>query len=446
MIKIKGLYLKLYLSIIAIVILLNLIFHIMLMTSGSPPHIFEVEKVVTILDLVRSHPFNRDFDNELKKLGNKYRSDITVYDNEGKIICGTDRDTVNVSPEIIKVVNEKGMYSRDAVIIGKTRYFFKIDKGSSVSGFISISNDVNYFTSPEFIIRMIVSVLLVLLITYPITLFIRKPLEKITAKAVRLSMRDFSALEDEGTIKGEDEITELNRAFNRMAEELLEMIEEKKEFISDISHELGSPLSRMKIAVETIENKVKAGKSPSINTVEKLSKNVSEMSELVKELLDFSRIDRVYTLNPGQVDPEAIINKLINKFQILMNKKNIKVNLIWKTEKGLIHADSAKLERIIQNLLGNSLRYSSVDSEIDITLRKDKEKFIFSIKDEGPGIAKENGEKIFEPFYREDLSRTRNTGGAGLGLAIVRKLIDLHGGKIWVENPGEKGASITFII
>jgi two-component system sensor histidine kinase SaeS len=202
----------------------------------------------------------------------------------------------------------------------------------------------------------------------------------------------------------------------------------------------------MRQAVQLIEDKVNENQIPSIKNVEKLTKNIEEMSKLVKELLDFSRMDKGYNLKIEAVNLEELITGVIQKFQIFIEKKNITIKIQNKNNISQVFIDRNRIIRVIQNLLINSIDYSPVSGNIDIILVKDEGHFSVSIKDEGPGISEENKEKIFEPFFREDTSRTRETGGTGLGLAIVKKIITLHGGKIMVENPGQKGALITFTI
>jgi signal transduction histidine kinase len=232
-----------------------------------------------------------------------------------------------------------------------------------------------------------------------------------------------------------------------MAYELSLMIESKKELISDISHELGSPLSRMQVSLDIIEDDLQNNQLPDKNVVEKLSRNIKEMSRLLKELLDLSRIDTGYILNKEKLNMEELISVIIQKFQLLLEKKNLIVEIVNNDHISEIYADKSRLSRVFENLLLNAIEYSPSGGLIAITIKKEEEDhFSVTIKDEGPGIKKENREKIFTAFFREDASRTRETGGTGLGLAIVKKIIILHGGKIWIANPGEKGAQITFKI
>jgi len=285
------------------------------------------------------------------------------------------------------------------------------------------------------------------MLVYPLTRYLTKPLEEITKKAIKISEGDFSAIDTDFRQKSGDEIARLTEAFYHMAYELSLMIESKKELISDISHELGSPLSRMQVSLDIIEDDLKNNQLPDKDVVEKLSRNIKEMSRLLKELLDLSRIDTGYVLKKEKFDIEELISVIIQKFQLLLEKKKLRVEIVNNDHIPEIYADKSRLSRVFENLLLNAIEYSNSGGLIAITIKKEEEEhFSVTIKDDGPGIKKENREKIFTAFFREDASRTRETGGTGLGLAIVKKIIMLHGGKIWLANPDEKGAQITFRI
>lgn len=238
----------------------------------------------------------------------------------------------------------------------------------------------------------------------------------------------------------------LNNAFTMNDEKQSSGIEEKKELILAISHELGTPLSRIQVAVEIIREDLEMGGKPSDKILDKLSKSVNEISTLLKELLELGRLDKTDVLNKDKTDIEQLINNSIEKLQVFIEEKNLNVKVNSQGNIKEVMADRVKIERVIKNLLANAIDYTPKSSEIIMTVKENEKSLYFSIKDNGPGISEENKEKIFEPFFRVDPSRTRKTGGTGLGLAIVKKIINLHGGKIWVENPGKKGAVIAFEI
>ncbi len=237
-----------------------------------------------------------------------------------------------------------------------------------------------------------------------------------------------------------------NPLVNNITDKLIGIIEEKNDLISILSHELGTPLSKMQLAADIIENTIEAGKLPSGKIVKLLSKSIGEMVSTLEDILTLSSININFELKKDLFDPEDAVKNALRHFEAVIELKNIKIEIKSEENLKLIRANKEKIERVIQNLLNNAINYSPEKGTIQIVLKDTITGFSFTIKDEGPGIKKENAEKIFEAFFREDPSRNRKTGGTGLGLAISRKIIDLYAGKIYVENPGRKGAIITFHI
>lgn len=229
---------------------------------------------------------------------------------------------------------------------------------------------------------------------------------------------------------------------NEITNQIIHMVGEKGDLINDISHELGSPLSRMVVAADIIKIDVEAGNVPSPEIVDKLSKNIKEMSRIINGILALSRHDKVAA---ELFNPEYTVKRKILELNKEIEEKNIKIEVYTEDNLENVSSDKEKIGIVINELLKNAIYYSPANSSIQIILKRTN-KFSFTIKDEGPGIKEENKDKIFAPFFREESSRNRKTGGAGLGLSISKKLIELHGGKIFIENPGQKGLIVTFEI
>jgi len=306
-----------------------------------------------------------------------------------------------------------------------------------------IADDMKQFFTGLLIVSIILSIGV-----YPLAIYLTNPLARLTRKTVEFSLETCTSIQKDDINKDEgDEISKLNRAFSYMEDELLAMLEAKKELILYVAHELGTPLSRINVAAEIIEEQIEEGKNPSMKTVQDISRNIKEMSVLLKELLDLSRMDtKDYKLDIKSSNLEKILDEVIESFSIMTDRQNIRIKIQKEGTFQEVFIDPEKISRVLYNILSNAIKYSPPDSDIDIILRRENDHFSVSVRDHGQGILKENGEKIFEPFFREDPSRNRKTGGTGLGLAITHKIITLHRGKIWVENSGQPGAIITFKI
>ena len=447
MFKISRLYLKLYLYFVAVILSLYIISSIFFYFEEEAYYLSlsNVQEIFAIKNSTEKTLLS-ETNSEIKKLSKNYDYTITVYNSKGEYEGGIKKTGSNLKKSLIKEVVKKG----SATYSSEDRICFILPmKKESNTYYLEVSF-INEFSFKEvmktFLEDLLITCLIISVLVYPISLYFSRPLEILTRKAIKFSRGDFSEASKETDIKSNDEIGQLNKAFSHMAKEITEMIESKKELISDISHELNSPLSKMQLAAEIIKDRIKSGEIPSEKTVEKLSKNIDEMLKLVKELLELSRMNKAYTIDKKETDFEEIINSTVQKLQIFMDEKKITLKINKENKTNKIYLDKEKIERLIQNLLSNAIDYSPEEGIIEITIKKEEKHLSFSIKDEGPGISKENKDKVFEPFFRPDKSRTRKTGGTGLGLAIAHKIVTLHKGKIWVKNPGEKGANIIFKI
>ncbi len=445
MIKVSKLYLKIYIYFLAVVLfLVVMIPNILFKLNKIPPHLkHTIAPIVSTINFVLTN-YNKDtVSEELYKIARKTDCIIGLYDKDGKLLLKTGNIPEILDKNTILEANRDNI----SVFFVNDRPFLVVPMNNSHFHYVSIATEERHMLDMFTILILLGISISLSILVYPLTRYLTKPLEEITRKAIKISEGDFSVIDTDFRQKSGDEIAQLTEAFYHMAYELSLMIESKKELISDISHELGSPLSRMQVSLDIIEDDLQNNQLPDKNVVEKLSRNIKEMSRLLKELLDLSRIDTGYILNKEKLNMEELISVIIQKFQLLLEKKNLIVEIVNNDHISEIYADKSRLSRVFENLLLNAIEYSPSGGLIAITIKKEEEDhFSVTIKDEGPGIKKENREKIFTAFFREDASRTRETGGTGLGLAIVKKIIILHGGKIWIANPGEKGAQITFKI
>ncbi len=442
--KISRLYIKLYFYFLAVLLIILVIIPVIFFFSVEKPHknLFE-KRMLLFTSIVADSLFEKDLKKAVNHMAEETKSEITIYDPHGKVMISSSEKAENLTEELMKKVDKHGSYRE---ISGKKHGLFFLTAVQKPAGYyISVSVEGDEDRRHHFFLWLISLCILLSLLIYPLAMNITRPLERITEKAIKFSQGNFSVFEGHKKKQNGDEIARLDNAFNHMAGELIAMIETKKELLSDISHELGSPLARMKVALEIIQDKIEKNKIPSMENIKSISDDIDEMAVLVKELLEFSKMDlRNYTLNLKSVNLEELVSISIKNFENLASKKHITIELKKEGDIHEISGDGEKICRVLTNLLSNAIKYSPENGKITVILKGEKEFSSVSVIDEGAGIGEENSEKIFEPFFREDPSRTRGTGGTGLGLAIAKKIVDLHRGNIWVENPGKKGAIITF--
>ena len=231
-------------------------------------------------------------------------------------------------------------------------------------------------------------------------------------------------------IKNKDELGKLSRDFNVLAKTLDKNAETQKQWLADISHELRTPLAILKSELEAIEDGVREFDEEALVS---LSNEVNRLSTLVNDLYELTLSDigaMKYQMN--EVDLKDILSKAIDSYIERFKSQEIKVQ-IHMDESIVILGDQTRLTQLFTNLLENSLRYTDSQGIIEIELATQNGNAIITFSDSAPGVDQKSIEKIFDRFYREELSRSREKGGAGLGLAICAEIIDAHSGTIAAE-------------
>lgn len=243
-------------------------------------------------------------------------------------------------------------------------------------------------------------------------------------------------------IKSNDEMGELGNALNKMAENLENIENMRRELVSNVSHELSTPLTIISGYIEAMSDKVIQGTEPLKETLILLKEEVDRLTLMVNDLRKLSLIESsTFKLSFNSLDLEKEVDKVILKFKTKLKERDIILRSEVPSNLPEVKADEDKLSQILINLLDNAHNFSLKGGEIVISTRILNEFIELSISDSGIGINDEDIPHIFERFYRGEKSRSRNTGGTGIGLAIVKELVNAHGGEIKVKK-GEKGGSI----
>jgi len=224
-------------------------------------------------------------------------------------------------------------------------------------------------------------------------------------------------------VKSKDEIGKIARAFNQMTVELRKMIKARDQLLLDVSHELRSPITRAKIALEIMHDSKEK---------ESVLDDLREMETMISELLETERLKNGNT--PLDIKNVRVKDLILNAVEgFWPNKEKIKVHEI--SENIVLQIDNHKIGIVIKNLIENAVKYSENSAQpIEINVIEQDDKVIVQIEDFGPGIPEDKLNLIFEPFYRVDSSRSRKTGGYGLGLHLAKKIMDAHGAIIHIAN------------
>lgn len=234
------------------------------------------------------------------------------------------------------------------------------------------------------------------------------------------------------------EIEQLARAMNYLAESLQQQEMMRKRLTTDMAHEIRTPLTTLQSHIEAMMDGVW---EPTVERLESCHEEVLRLKKMADSLQDLAKLEQAaYPLNKSTFDLSKLLDKIIAAFQAQARKKSIR--LLSNIEPGLIvEMDQDKVKQILHNLLSNAYKYSEEKASIEIGLERDSHNIVLTVRDQGAGIDPKDLPYIFERFYRGDLSRNRGTGGAGIGLTIVKGLVDAHGGRITVESERGKGSS-----
>ncbi|QSV45493.1 HAMP domain-containing sensor histidine kinase [Geobacter benzoatilyticus] len=263
----------------------------------------------------------------------------------------------------------------------------------------------------------------------PLSRHITRPLKRLQESALRIAGGDLSARAD---IRGKDEIGRLGQAFNSMAETVERMIQAGKELTANVSHELRSPLARIRVAGECLKDSVARGDtSDSAELLEGMWEDIAEADQLIGRILDYSKLD-LHEPVPvtTEVWPATILDGLLKAMRPQFKTKEITVEIEVEPQLS-VAGDEEWLRAAFKNLLENAARYTSEGGRVRISMRSENDAVMLEVTNSSPPLLAEDLERIFNPFYR---GKGATGEGTGLGLAITKKIIALHQGDIGARN------------
>jgi signal transduction histidine kinase len=282
-----------------------------------------------------------------------------------------------------------------------------------------------------------VAILLGLLLTWQLT----DPLRKLKTAAQGIAGGDLSQRVD---IKSKDEIGELGRAFNEMAEHLSRAEELRRNMTADIAHELRTPLSVIRGNLEAIADGVF---QPTKENVSSIHREAVLLSRLVDDLQELALAEAgQLRIEPEITDVSSLIRRVLTNVATWAQSEGISIVADSAPDLPMVSVDSQRIGQVISNLVDNALRHSAEGGKVTVRTRLAADGVQVDVVDQGPGLSPEELSLVFERFYRGDKTRSRATGGAGLGLAIVKQLVEAHGGRVWVESTEGQGATFSFTL
>lgn len=230
------------------------------------------------------------------------------------------------------------------------------------------------------------------------------------------------------------DVTELRR---------LEMA--RRDFVANVSHELRTPLAAIKALVETLEEGALHDPPAARAFLSSLHSEVDELTELVRELLDLSRIESGQAqIRPEPTEPEPLLRSAAERMAPLAQRAGVDLRIALPANLPVALADWERVRQVLTNLLHNAIKFTPKGGWVELRAEQRANDLAVSVADSGVGIAPDDLDRVFERFYKTD--RSRSGGGTGLGLAIARHLVEAHGGRIWAEGAGSQGTTFTFTL
>ncbi len=372
----------------------------------------------------------------VEQWGNVYGHRIILTDDNGIVVADSEGDLLGKSYH----PDSPGRpllppWKEDA--IGTLYIGPELQQGMYFTSLHILYNTIGRF----FLWGGLVAVAIALVITFFLSRRILAPVKALTLAARRLGQGDFS---QRVRFKDKSEVGELAQTFNSMASDLERTEKLRRNMIADVAHELRTPLSNIRGYLEAIGDGVV---EPDAATVRSLDEESSLLSQLVDDLQELSLAEAGELKLVCQTEDIAkLVKHTVAAVQAQTTAKGLSVSIDLPSKLPPVNIDSHRIGQVLRNLLENAVAHTAKGGVITIAVRQQDNWVEVSVADTGEGIPAEELPNIFERFYRADKSRTRATGGSGLGLTIAKRLVETHGGKIEVQSEPGKGSRFSFTV
>jgi two-component system sensor histidine kinase CpxA len=280
----------------------------------------------------------------------------------------------------------------------------------------------------------LVAVVIFALVSLLLARMLTRQLRPLRQAAQRMADGDLSGRVE---VKGKDEISALSADFNLMAERLNDLLQSQRQLVRDVSHELRSPLARLRVALELAEREEDRKKALS-----RIEKEADELECLVTELLSLARLESGQAgLEQQRLRLDELIAKVVIDAQFEAEAEDKKVS--YTPEPVTLVGDGVLLRSAVENVIRNAIRHSAPQSEVQVALVREQDGCVIQVRDAGPGVDASQLASMFDPFTRTADARERGSGGFGLGLAIARRAMQIHGGDASARNLPEGGLEVS---
>jgi signal transduction histidine kinase len=373
--------------------------------------------------------------NYLQRLQSTTNIRAYLYDDKGQLIAGKKSETAQQlalhaaetnEPEF-KVFATMAWSARRAVGPSGNAYVFVAEVPRGPWGGLRP-------TVPSQLIRWILAILLSGSICYLLTRYLTRPILRLQTAARQIADGDLSARAASKMTRRRDEIGELVRDFNQMADRIETLVASQKQLISDISHELRSPLARLTVALGLARQRAGDGAAHALDRIEREAERLNDM---IGKLLTLARLGSA-SAPPERtsVDLSELLQEIVEDASFEAQDHDCNVRLVC-SEDAVVEGSPELLRSAIENVVRNAVHYTAAQTDVEVRLSSNGASIRSArivVRDHGPGVPEAELVKVFQPFYRLADARERSSGGTGLGLAITDRAVRLHGGSIAARN------------
>ncbi len=394
---------------------------------------------------------------EMSQLATGFEGRVEVINSDYIIIKDTynsDEGKTNISSSVIKAMTGDEVYN----------YYDEQEYVEYVLPIISTATDVNgnsqtkilgamytrysttafkefYYTILNYIVVIdLLLGLFALIMSWICSRILVKPIKSIEESIERISTGNLKANIEE---KGETEVKNIIREFNQMVEIIAKQDESRQQFVSNVSHELKTPITSMKVLADSLVGQENVPEELYQEFLTDIAKEIDRENDIITDLLNLVRMDSGNDkLNISTVNINELVESTLKRLRPIAEVKNIEV-VLESFRPVMADVDEVKFNMVVTNLVENAIKYNVTDGWVRVSLNADHQYFYLKVADSGIGIEDDQQEHIFERFFRVDKARARETGGTGLGLSITKNIILLHKGTVKVHSKEGEGTTFT---
>ncbi len=392
-----------------------------------------------------------EVDSETEEIANIYQGRIIIVDKDLRILrdtYGLEEDKTLISTEVVKCfggnsekkyVNDLGEYMQLTMPIVDPQL-------DEVCGVIVISysvknlENISHKVSHRVLFLLLGIALIIIILSFVCSLILTTPLKKVTDSINDISKGDMDIKLD---MHGYSELVKISESFNQMIDVIRKQENSRQEFVSNVSHELKTPLASMKVLSDSLLMQEGMPEEIYREFLGDITTEIERMTQIINDLLSMVKLDKDNAvMQVTNISINELLEQLLKRLKPIAAKRNIE--LVFESYRPVMaDVDEVKISIALNNIIENAIKYNYDDGWVRVTLNADHKFFFVTVQDSGVGIPEDLQDSVFERFYRVDKARSRETGGTGLGLAITKNAVLLHRGSIKLYSKEKEGTTFT---